>query len=820
MTNGTGSMARRLALVGAIASIVGCGEPPGNVKGDEDTVAVSGALQPDEVTIGPAGEGMNYYACAQDFGTCVVGGLRYMAYGANGTYFYKLTGGTVPCTPATFGGDPLPGVVKTCYISNYGSAGNLPAPLFENQTGNFSGNVAFGANGAFFFKTVNGPFTCNNATFQDPISGVAKACYFAVPQFTRIAAEGAPMTNLPYNSLVAFGAGGRFVFGMLTGIPILATTPNNNHIREIAVTDISCSPGTFGGVDPAVGVVKDCYQIVNGQLATVPAKFFAAGGQPWTNTTGASTNLFYGDARNGNVMVVSASGTTDTCGNGLGDPDLGTVKYCWGAPFPTGQGTWTAATNSFPGTAPLFAQLLMDGSVLVQDHGTPANWYRLVPDATLGYSGGTWVGPIVAHFGRVGFASAMLSDGRLFAGGGEYVFNPDNTPVDPAAPGGGCSPTGCIKHSTCELFDPLASSWTSVPDYPNSTYLGDGLAAPLANGRLLVGAPGPGSMIFDPAKIGTTGGPWGGTANLPTPPPYFGEGSFALLQDDRVFLAEDHGAIYSSGSGLWTKWDQWPVMSPFDNDVGEGASALTLYSGKVFITSASGHNAIFNPHVTGSASLESAVDTPDVPFSATPASESPPSAAESFQVVLPTGNLLLAVAKSYSNYKFYEYNTPTNTFHDVSLGAPSLLGNREVIQTLLPDGRVLVGDTMSKSIYVYTPQGAQLTSFGAPHITSISGPVSGVYTLMGTGLNGLTNGANSDDEGQNFTAFPVVFFTVNGQTRYAHVRSVSNRSIAPNASVTVKFSLPTLTGIPHGTQLTVFVSGSGLKSTNSKTITF
>ncbi len=50
----------------------------------------------------------------------------------------------------------------------------------ENGTCSFSGtaSVAFGANGAFNYLTATNSIACNNATFGDPISGVAKSCYY------------------------------------------------------------------------------------------------------------------------------------------------------------------------------------------------------------------------------------------------------------------------------------------------------------------------------------------------------------------------------------------------------------------------------------------------------------------------------------------------------------------------------------------------------------------------------------------------------------------------------------------------------------------
>ena len=62
--------------------------------------------------------------------------------------------------------------------SNVGPAGYTFCSS-ENQTCNFSGtrSIAYGANGKFNYRNATSSIACNNGTFGDPISSVAKACY-------------------------------------------------------------------------------------------------------------------------------------------------------------------------------------------------------------------------------------------------------------------------------------------------------------------------------------------------------------------------------------------------------------------------------------------------------------------------------------------------------------------------------------------------------------------------------------------------------------------------------------------------------------------
>ena len=122
-----------------------------------------------------------------------------------------------------------------------GGAMRMCAP--ENGPCNATGMnvVAYGANNSWNVKTVTGAFTCNNATFGDPIYGTVKSCLVAPLASIKPGANENGSFTLPAGKLFAV------VYGVDTrwaGKSYAAGTP------------VSCSNTTFG--DPAYGTVKNC----------------------------------------------------------------------------------------------------------------------------------------------------------------------------------------------------------------------------------------------------------------------------------------------------------------------------------------------------------------------------------------------------------------------------------------------------------------------------------------------------------------------------------------------------------------------------------
>ena len=514
---------------------------------------------------------------------------------------------------------------------------------------------------------------------------------------------------------------------------------------------------------------------------------------------------------------------------------------------------WAKVPAPFPEAGGLQSlQLLMDGTVMASSTAVRHHWYRFSASPSGGFLGGSWTLPgqiLDSRFGKQCFATAMLSDGRYLVAGGEYVYTTTGT-ITKIADADVPDPKG--NHNRVDIYDPLNNNWMPAPDYPctNSTtnvdapcdgtagladtYFADAVSAPLPSpigggvAKILFGSPsGAGSFSreFDPAVCprdqACFANPWGPKRNLNNAPPSFtsgfGEGSFSFLPNGQVFLTAGRVATYDVNSG-WSQALAAPAISPFNVD---GGSALTLYDGRVLILGGETRfNAIFNVNYGTNVNVAS---IPTMPVANVDGSTD-----ENGQVVMPNGNVLVAVhSNSGVGYKrLFEFNPTaqgTGTFTDVSVGGPDCTAGvpcgGDLVQTPLPDGSVLVATDNSPDLYIYSPPGPQLTAFGVPTISQITGPVGQDYTLTGTTLNGVTNGANRDDEGHNYTSFPIVSMTTtNGETRYAQVISVSTTSIMAGTAGTVKFRLPA-NWTPSGT-VTVRVSASGLMSSNYKNMNF
>ncbi|WP_225408593.1 alpha-L-rhamnosidase-related protein [Stigmatella hybrida] len=119
--------------------------------------------------------------CAIEDNSCTVPNGQPLAFGANGSFWSGISPGTTVCNSGSFGVDPLFGTAKACYYPTGAPAGFGTLCAAEKGTCAFSGQktVAYGANGAFVYKTFTGGTACTAAAFggADPLYNVAKSCY-------------------------------------------------------------------------------------------------------------------------------------------------------------------------------------------------------------------------------------------------------------------------------------------------------------------------------------------------------------------------------------------------------------------------------------------------------------------------------------------------------------------------------------------------------------------------------------------------------------------------------------------------------------------
>ncbi len=67
--------------------------------------------------LAPNGGPSGWTACASEGGSCAATGARRVIYGARGAFFARWVTGPATCDTATFGGDPIYGVLKSCYTT-------------------------------------------------------------------------------------------------------------------------------------------------------------------------------------------------------------------------------------------------------------------------------------------------------------------------------------------------------------------------------------------------------------------------------------------------------------------------------------------------------------------------------------------------------------------------------------------------------------------------------------------------------------------------------------------------------------------------------
>jgi hypothetical protein len=464
---------------------------------------------------------------------------------------------------------------------------------------------------------------------------------------------------------------------------------------------------------------------------------------------------------------------------------------------PLAGGTWTALASQ-PGDSIGICMLLSDGTVLAE--GSGANWYQLTPASSGHYFNGTWSALNSSSWGHQDGSTAVLTNGNVYVGGGENSIG--NGGIDKV-----------------EIYNPVTGLWSVAV---NPTYFGnisDGNAMLLPNGQVLIEPQNSSGLtfLFNPGNntfAQTIGAPLDGIE----------ESTWVKLPNDNV-LAIDSGnssagattaEMYSPSSGTWqnavtggTVPNIWPNMTG-TGDVSEMGPAFLLPNGNAIFFGGNGVTAVYNNGTwSQSASLPvSGLGMKDAPGA-----------------MMANGKVLLAVSPMGDNSSqddangtgptsFYEYDYTANSGAGGYALAPSpgsgIVNRAQQLKFLdLPDGTVLLS-TGGSQLFIYQPDGSPLPS-GKPTISVITQNPDGSYHLIGTGLNGISEGACYGDDEQMASDYPLVRVTDgNGNVYYERTYNWSRTSVMTgNASMTTEFA--NSAGLPPGNYSLVVVA-NGISS--------
>ena len=468
-------------------------------------------------------------------------------------------------------------------------------------------------------------------------------------------------------------------------------------------------------------------------------------------------------------------------------------------------GSWTNVVQVSPGGVGIDrALLLSDGTVMAVQSacGTEcsSNWFKLTPDTNGRYVTGSWTPLHPMHYSRTYYASAVLTDGRVFVAGAEY-----GTPFLPENEG--------------EIYNPLTDTWTETFAPTNlvdaQKGLGECESTLLPDGRLLLAPDTPAScgetIIYDPkADI------WSAGSNLFRNCGIY-EASWVKLPDDSVLVIDTYGTQserYIPSLKNWVNDTNVPV-AVYDNfNPAEMGAAVLLPTGKALFLGGSGHTALYTP--SGTTNAGSWTAGPDFP---NPGGTNQLATADAPAAVMPNGKVLCAVSPASPTVQFTtpttfcEYDPVANSFTVIAGPMNDFATNRKpftITMLALPDGNVLVCDGEARP-YIYQPSGSPQPAW-KPSISGITANANGSYHLTGTQLNGVSYGAAYGDDAQMDSNYPLVRMTDNtiGDVRYARTFNWSSTSVQTGSRpVSTEFALPYqfLNRGPHQYSLVAVANG-------------
>jgi hypothetical protein len=471
----------------------------------------------------------------------------------------------------------------------------------------------------------------------------------------------------------------------------------------------------------------------------------------------------------------------------------------WFISTSAGLAGWTALTHTAPGGVGLML-LLSDGTILAASRVTdPAEvplssgsriWYRLTP-LNGSYVDGTWTTLNPMRDTRLWYSSVVMRDGRVLVAGAEY------------GTGG----------STAEIYDPVSGNWTVTP--APGTALVDSVSKILRDGTVLVGpAAGGITRIYNPFTNTWSAGPTPvGNANQ-------NEVTWLKLPDDSILTIPTNSFVsqrflQSTNPNQWINDGTVPV-NVYSSVGAESGGAFWLSNGKAWFIGGDSATALYTPSGNNNPGTWAAgASIPNVPnASGTPVPGGAPDAGAAMMV---NGRVLCALSpQMYVNpspppanifptpTSFAIYDPIANSFAPINgpTGATVNVPSYQNLMLALPNGTVLYSN-FGNQLYTYSPDVAPAPlAAGKPTITSITANADGSYHLIGTKLNGISEGASYGDDAQMDSNYPIMrLIDSGGQVRFGRTFNWSSTSVATgNTPVSTEFTLSAsdLAGGPGG----------------------
>ena len=119
----------------------------------------------------------NWIPCAFEGGFCDFPGEQKVYFGANGQFSSNFYTDGVDCNGSNFV-DPISGVAKSCFYEIVPEDSEWTQCANESEFCTFTGTklVRFGAQRAYDFRVVSDGIACDQSEFNEPIEGVLKRC--------------------------------------------------------------------------------------------------------------------------------------------------------------------------------------------------------------------------------------------------------------------------------------------------------------------------------------------------------------------------------------------------------------------------------------------------------------------------------------------------------------------------------------------------------------------------------------------------------------------------------------------------------------------